>query len=40
MRFHNDTCAAAGFDAANCKDWVQTPEQFQFDQVCQPASHF
>ena len=32
-RFHNDTCAAAGFDGVACKGWRQTPEQFQFDQA-------
>ena len=33
LRFHNDTCAAAGFDPVTCKGWKQTPEQFQFDQA-------
>ena len=26
-------CAAAGFDPHTCKDWKQTPTQFQFDQA-------
>lgn len=31
-RFHNSTCAAAGFDPRNCKDWKQTDQQLQFNQ--------
>lgn len=32
-RFHNDTCAAAGFDATTCKGWKQTDGQFQYGQA-------
>eukprot|EP01052_Picozoa_sp_SAG31_P017615 SAG31_NODE_1213_length_9359_cov_4.298164_10_plen_97_part_00 len=32
-RFHNDTCAAAGFDARTCKGWKQTPDQYMYGQA-------
>ena len=33
LRFHNDSCAAAGFDPLSCKGWTQTDYQFQFNQA-------
>lgn len=32
-RFHNDTCAAAGFDPLTCEGWKQTPEQYMYGQA-------
>ena len=32
-RFHSHACAAAGFDATNCKDWQQTDDQAVFNQA-------